>query len=121
MRVMPSSPDIIARLWTAARAMFARMRDAVGEAATIGAREAMSEKERRVSRAWLGPIVAMVRKIVLIEAIALLASAAPLGPPASRSRVRERSGAASAKPGPKPARTTSLRLWPRQPVSAGPR
>lgn len=65
-------PDLVPRLWTAARAMFARMRDAIGEAASIAARAALSREERRVIRKWLAPLEAMARKVVLIHALELV-------------------------------------------------
>ncbi len=110
-----TQPDTLTRLWTAARAMFARLRAAVGEAAAIAAREALSVDERIAIRAWLRPLEAMVRKVVLIEAIAL-ARAPAHGPPAP-SPARAAGGRRSAG-GPNRA---AFRLWPRQPVNTGPR
>src|SRR5262245_39491510 len=109
---MPASPDIIARLWTVARIMFARMRAAIGDAGVIAARLGLSDRDRRAIRGWLSPIVAMVRKIVLIEAIAL--ARAGLAP--ARVAVRR-----VADPARRTSQTTSLRLWPRQSASSGPR
>ena len=67
-----TEPDLVPRLWSAARFMFARMRAAIGEAATIAARVVLSDEERRAIRKWLAPLEAMARKVVLIHAIALL-------------------------------------------------
>jgi hypothetical protein len=109
---MPASSDILARLWSAARIMFARMRAAVGDAGLIAARHVLSMRERRAIREWLAPVVAMVRKIVLIEAIALTRTGFAQAPVAAR-RAADIAGRAS--------HTTSLRLWPRQSASSGPR
>ncbi|MGH6950583.1 MAG: hypothetical protein ACREH4_06905, partial [Vitreimonas sp.] len=82
-------PDLVPRLWTAARAMFARMRAAIGEAASIAARAALSGEERRAVHKWLAPLEAMARKVVLIHALALIerddthAPAARAGSPAA--------------------------------------
>jgi hypothetical protein len=150
---MQSHQDTITRLWTAARAMFARLSAAVGETAAIAAREALSAAERRAIRAWLRPLEAMVRKTVLIQAIALARRGdirPPSAPPKQRGSsepahacARKRPPAltlvalppppvrivklapahAAAGPPPAPQRTraASLRLWPRQRRSAGPR
>jgi hypothetical protein len=91
----------IDRLWSVARAMFARMCDAVGDAAALAARSALDEEERRAIRAWLAPIAAFARKLVLIEAAALARE--PELPPGRRH-----------KPGGgRSGRTASFRLWPR--------
>jgi len=107
--------DPIAQLWTAARAMFARLSAALGETAAVAAREKLDAKEVRTIRAWLRPLEAMVRKIVLIEAMALARQPAPppLKPftkPAQHKRPRASR-----------ARRIAFRLWPRQPRSVGPR
>lgn len=109
---MQAQPDLILRLWTAARAMFARLRAAVGESAVIAGYARLNEVERRTLRAWLRPLEVMVRKIVLIEAIALAGQ-----PEAPRKPIARRERAAVRKP-----RAATLRLWPRSPRSSqGPR
>jgi hypothetical protein len=60
--------------------MFARLRAAVGEAAHVAAREMLSVEECIAIRLWLEPLEAMVRKILLIEAIRLARQ--PHAPPA---------------------------------------
>jgi hypothetical protein len=62
-------PDTIARLWTAARAMFARLCANIGDAASIAAREALSVEDCIAIRLWLEPLEAMVRTILVIEAM----------------------------------------------------
>jgi len=101
-------------LWTAARAMFARMRAAVGETADLAARW-IGPKERREIQTWLGPLIAMVRKIVLIEAIALL----PRLDRASSDAHRQRR--ANAQPKACGPRKPAIRLWPRPARNTGPR
>jgi hypothetical protein len=110
-----TNSDPIAQLWTAARAMFARLASAVGEPAAIAARDAFDTKHACAVRAWLRPLEAMVRKIVLIEAMALARQPAP--PPALPMAKPAR-----AKPNrARRAYRIGFRLWPRQPISAGPR
>ncbi|HYD73783.1 MAG TPA: hypothetical protein VEF55_11645, partial [Candidatus Binatia bacterium] len=92
-----------AKLWSAAKAMFERMRAAIGDAAALARRDWIGPKEQREIRAWLGPIIAMARKIVFIEAAALPRCAPP--PAAKRAATRAKS--------PRP-RTISIRLWPQQ-------
>jgi hypothetical protein len=99
--------------WTAARAMFARMSRAVGEAAALADRAWIGPKEKSEVRSWINPLIALVRKLVLIEAIALARA------PASKVRtadlpVRPR-GKAALK-----SRNYTLRLWPK-PKRTGPR
>jgi hypothetical protein len=124
--------------------MFARMRAAIGEAAAIAARAALSQEERRAVRSWLTPLEAMARKIVLIHALALARAGdihprttfAKLAPaPGVRARhpappavtlitlpppVRVLSHAAAAPAAtPRPrSRARSLRLWPRASLGA---
>jgi hypothetical protein len=137
-----TSADSIAPLWAAARSMFARLAAAIGGAAAIAARDALSAGEIRVIRAWLRPLEAMVRKIVLIEAMALAragaaARAGNRAPQAHADPAPQRAPALTlvvlptppirfVKPqptaaAPRRARVASLRLWPRQRRSAGPR
>src|SRR5262245_39098212 len=116
------SPDPIARLWTAARAMFARMRAALAE--VLVAREILSLDHKHAVRSWLAPLEAMVRKIVLIHALALLDRG---GMRAARGDTRSaaatlttRVGARACDPAaPDLSRPSSLRLWPRAPAGAG--
>ena len=106
--------------WTAARVMFERMARAVGEAAALADRAWIGPKERSEVRSWLHPLIALVRRLVLIEAIALARA------PASKSRtadlpVRPRGNAAlTARTLPTRTRTYALRLWP-QTKRTGPR
>lgn len=127
-------PDLVPRLWIAARAMFARMRDAIGEAASIAARAALSREERRVIRKWLAPLEAMARKVVLIHALELAergargethASAPASAPPAVTLitlppppvRILTHAAAALPLPARQHTRAPALRLWPRTPAS----
>jgi hypothetical protein len=131
--------DPIARLWIAARAMFARMRAAVGEAAAVAERSALEPQERQAIARWLAPLEAMVRKIVLIEAVALARTGAvqrgparPIEGPLAPSRPPAMTVIALppppvrilshvAPPAPAQPRAPSLRLWPRTRASLGPR
>lgn len=90
----------IAKLWAAARAMFERVR----AAADIVAR-ALSRHDVEHMRARLRPLEALVRKIVLIEAMALANEPARV----TKAPLTQR---ASTTPRP---RTYALRLWPRTP------
>jgi hypothetical protein len=104
---MQSQPDTIARLWTAARAMFARLRAAVGEAAALAARASLSVREQREIRAAPTPAAAAPARPPAVTLVAL---------PAPRVRVL-----AHAAPPPAPrVPAPSLRLWPR-PGATGPR
>ncbi|HYD71798.1 MAG TPA: hypothetical protein VEF55_01575, partial [Candidatus Binatia bacterium] len=102
--------------WTAARAMFARMARAVGEAAALADRAWIGPKEKREIRSWLHPLIAVVRRLVLLEAIAL-AKSAPLDRASSDAhRQRHANGGLKARD----PRTPSIRLWP-QSKRTGPR
>lgn len=136
MGPMTSTADTISRLWIAARALFVRLRAAVGETAALAALDAEDVRDIRL---WLRTLEAMVRRIVLIEAIALVRrgdatdargrsdgrhGARPpavtliaLPPPS----VRFLSQDAAPADAPRPRRAPALRLWPRSPASAGPR
>jgi hypothetical protein len=78
------------------------MRAAFGEASQIACAEVL-KPELRAIRARLAPLEALVRKIVLIEAAALLGQPEPLRAP---SRVRPPRSAAR-------RRACAFRLWPR--------
>jgi len=118
-------------LWESAREMFARMREAIGEAARWAARAWITEDEEKHVRAWLGPLIAMVRKLVLIEAIALARSDA-LGDARARARTGSKPETARKTCAPPPApphpmwpyaahkRPATLPLWPK-PDKNGPR
>ena len=101
--------------WTAARAMFERMARAVGDAAALADRAWIGPKEQSELRSWINPLIAVVRKLILIEAIAIARA------PAFKMRtadlpVRPRGRAAlSAR-----THTHALRLWP-QTKPTGPR
>jgi hypothetical protein len=106
--------------WTAARAMFDRMARAVGEAAALADRAWIGPKETREVRSWLNPLIALVRRLVLIEAIALArAPAAKSGTADVHARPRG-DAALTARKHPPRTRTYALRLWP-QAKHAGPR
>ena len=78
--------------WTAARAMFARMARAVGERGGFADGAWIGPKEKSEVRSWLNPLIAVVRKLVLIEAIALAKGAlldrGPSGPHRCAVRMR---------------------------------
>jgi hypothetical protein len=84
------------------RTMFTRMQRAIGPH--------LAKEELRRVRAWLAPVIAMARKVVLIEALALARE--PMA--SSLKRVAKRQAKRSAQ------RTPSLRLWPK-PKRSGPR
>jgi hypothetical protein len=92
--------------------MFARMCAAIGAAAALTERVWIGPKEQGEIRRWLNPLLAMIRRLVLIEAIALARAA-----PAPRRPVLQQQ-----KPAPraKPGAAWSLRLWPK-PRRTGPR
>jgi hypothetical protein len=116
--------------WIAARAMFERMARAVGEAAALADRAWIGPKEQSELRSWINPLIAVVRKLVLIEAIAI-AKCALLNRASSDAHCQRHANAgltklrrseASASPmretrGPRPP---SLRVWP-QTKRTGPR
>lgn len=134
MGPMTSTADTVSRLWTAARALFARFGAAIGETAALAALDAEDVRDIRL---WLRTLEAMVRRIVLIEAIALVrrgdasdgqadgrhgvrppaVTLVALPPPS----VRILSQCAATPDAPRARRAMSLRLWPRSPASAGPR
>lgn len=89
-------------LWTALRAMFAQMHRSIG--AALSERAFIAPCELKRLRAWLSPVVAMARKVVLIEAL-LLARDAVLGP--------RKPSAPRVAPKPARQRKPSIRLWPR--------
>jgi hypothetical protein len=89
-------------LWLALRTMFTRMQSAVGAH--------IAKEELRRIRAWLAPVIAMARKVVLIEALALAREAMALAPKRAAKRQTKRSL----------QRTPNLRLWPK-PKRTGPR
>ncbi|MGH6951690.1 MAG: hypothetical protein ACREH4_12505, partial [Vitreimonas sp.] len=128
---MTSTADTVSRLWTAARALFARLRAAIGETASLAA---LNAEDVRDLRLWLRTLEAMVRRIVLIEAIALVrrgdaadgrtGARHEAGPPAvtlialPQPSVRVQSQCAATADAPRARRARSLRLWPRSPASA---
>lgn len=91
-------------LWHALRIMFTRMQSAVGAH--------IAKEELCRIRAWIAPVIAMFRKVVLLEALALLdrGSSDPQLPRASTAAGLKTRG----------PRTPSIRLWP-QPKRKGPR
>jgi len=103
---MHTAPDPIANLWQAARALYERMRAAIGEASDIANRR-LDRDTLASMRAWLRPLEALVRKTVLIEASVLART--PAAPPKARTGVTVRTS-----PSPR-QRKPSLRLWPRTP------
>jgi hypothetical protein len=92
-------------LWTALRAMVARMHKVLGSAAALADRAWIGPKEQKEIRAWIAPLIAMARKIVLLEALVLARQPLPLRKPAQRALN------ASARAS---ERKRGLRLWPKQ-------
>ena len=90
-------------LWLALRTMFTCMQKAVGAH--------LAKEELRSVRAWLGPVIAMARKVVLIEALALAREPIALTPKRAATLRRTKRSA---------QRAASLRLWP-APKRGGPR
>lgn len=93
--------------------MFTRMARAVGEAAALADRAWIGPKEKSEVRSWINPLIAVVRKLVLMEAIALARTLVSTIRTADVP-VRPRGKAAHA------SRVYSLRLWP-QSNRTGPR
>lgn len=104
---MTSPEPDLASLWAAARAMFVAMIGATAEPAELFKLSRLSRRETKLIRGWLNPLLAMVRKLVLIEAAALLRQPAPAAKPARPTQRAEPKAKAGAKP-----RPPSLRLWP---------
>jgi len=102
---MNTAPDPIAHLWQAARALFDRMRAAIGEAHDIANRR-LDRDTLAAMRAWLRPLEALVRRTVLIEASVLARTPAP---------PRKATSGVAVRAAPPPQRKPSLRLWPRTP------
>jgi hypothetical protein len=96
------------------------MARAVGDAAALADRAWIGPKEKSEVRSWISPLIALVRKLVLIEAIAL-ARAPTFVTRTADLLVRPRGKAAlAACTLPKTTRTYALRLWP-QTKRTGPR
>jgi hypothetical protein len=75
------------QLWAAAHTAFARLRAAFGDASAIAALDPLTRALRRELLAWLAPLEALVRKLILIEA-ATFSGVAPLStrkPPPRRA------------------------------------
>jgi len=98
-----TTAEILARLWAVANAMFARMSAALGAATALAQRERLQRDEVSAIRAWLAPLEAMVRRVVLFEAAKLARTPAPLAAPKPQRQTIKRAA----------ARVTSLRLWPK--------
>lgn len=95
------SPNPIADLWRRARDYFARMRTALSHAAD--------------QRAWLRPLEAMVRKIVLVEATKLAREPQKPTPPKLPPLVLSIYVRPAPPPYPEPRpHKPRFRLWPRQ-------
>ncbi|MDZ4693249.1 hypothetical protein [Terricaulis sp.] len=108
---MTSAPSPLAHLWTAARALFDRMRAAIGEAADIAKRDRLPQHELTEARRWLRTLEIMVRRLVLIEASALRRHAHALA-----TRIVRLANLVAPKPAKRAsAHRVSFRLWPRQP------
>ena len=90
-------------LWLALRTMFTCMQKAVGGH--------LAKEELRSVRAWLAPVIAMARKVVLIEALALAREPIASTPKRAATLCRTKRSA---------QRAASLRLWPK-PKRGGPR
>lgn len=115
----PAPSSLTTHLWTAARALFERMRGAIGDAAAFADRRNLEDHERIAARTWLRTLEIMVRKLVLIEAKALLR---PEHLPVLR-HVVELHNLVAPKPLAQPrvnARGYSFRLWPRPPSHPAP-
>jgi hypothetical protein len=91
-------------LWTALRAMFALMHRSIGAVSALAERAWIEPSEWRRIRAWFAPVLAMARKVVLIEAL-VLARDAVLAPRRLRS--------ARAVPNPPRQHKPNIRLWPK--------
>jgi hypothetical protein len=86
----------IPNLWLALRTMFTRMQKAVGAH--------IAKEELRRIRAWLDPVIAMARKVILIEALVLAREPMPSAP--KRAAAKRQAKRVS-------QRMPSLRLWPK--------
>ena len=111
---MNSDPLTQQPFWTAARTMFERMARAVGEAAALADGAWIGPKERSEIRSWLHPLIALVRRLILIEAIALARATPAAKGGTADFQVRPRGKAALT------SRSHALRLWP-QTKHTGPR
>jgi hypothetical protein len=104
--------QFIFRFWTAARAMFARMRAAL--AGAIAAHGPLSLDQKHAVRTWLAPLETLARKIALIHALALIAGGD------ARPQLATRPMPCAATPPRRYTRAPSLRLWPREaPLAPG--
>ncbi|HYD87259.1 MAG TPA: hypothetical protein VEA80_07280 [Vitreimonas sp.] len=106
--------DPISSLWAAARAIFVRMIGVIGEPRALRENLEPDAKTLARVRAWLRPLEAVVRKIVLVEAAALARTLAPQPEPRLTSPTRF--APKTPYPQPRPHRGR-FRLWPR----SGPR
>ncbi|GIK50569.1 MAG: hypothetical protein KJZ75_02895 [Hyphomonadaceae bacterium] len=110
-----TAPDPIASLWQAARAFFERLRAAVGEAQTIARQRHLDPDALAQMRAWLRPLEAMVRKIVLLQAMRLARTPEPPRPQQAKRPPLVHYGPAPQAPYPQPReRNARFRLWPRR-------
>ncbi|GIK47749.1 MAG: hypothetical protein BroJett013_04460 [Alphaproteobacteria bacterium] len=107
--------DPIADLWRAARALYERMRTALGAPEAIARRREIEPEALAAMRAWLRPLEALVRKLILIEAAALARRPEPPRPQQAKRPPLKHYGPAPQAPYPQPReRNARFRLWPRR-------
>lgn len=107
--------DPIADLWRAARALYERMRTALGAPEAIARRREIEPEALAAMRAWLRPLEALVRKLILIEAAALARRPEPPRPQQAKRPPLVHYGPAPQAPYPQPReRNARFRLWPRR-------
>ena len=110
-----TAPDPIASLWQAARAFFERLRAAIGEAQTIARQRHLDPDALAQMRAWLRPLEAMVRKIVLLQAMRLARTPEPPRPQQAKRPPLVHYAPQPQAPYPQPReRNARFRLWPRR-------
>lgn len=108
-------PDPLSALWQAASAMFERMVAAIGAPRLIADQPALEREALMQMRAWLRPLEAMVRKIILIEAAALARSPEPPRPAKLNLPPLQHFAPKPAPPYPQPRPYKArFRLWPRR-------
>lgn len=105
----------IADLWRAARARYESMRVALGAPEAIARQRDIEAAALAAMRAWLRPIEALVRKLILIEAAALARQPEPPRPPARPLPPLRHYAPQPQTPYPEPHEHKGrFHLWPRQ-------
>jgi len=109
--------------------MLERLHDAIGSPAKWADRAWITEDEQKYVRAWLAPLIAMARRIVLLEALALIRGG-KIGDTRPSPRMQSKTSpkeACLSSPTPNLSwpyaahkRPATLRLWPK-PDKIGPR